>query len=129
MIVKGTKQLGSFKRGVNIYVPKKKVIVPAAPSGIVAATAGNLIITFADQSFITYNKFSNSNWAYFNEGEPSYRLAYDFWKTNEWTLTKESEFGSILVQAENSFTGSSTIPIDGWFYTIDNGSSVTITAA
>ena len=32
MIVKGTKQLGSFKRGVNIYVPKKKIIGGASQS-------------------------------------------------------------------------------------------------
>ena len=30
MIVKGTKQLGSFKRGVNLYIPKRKT--SAAPS-------------------------------------------------------------------------------------------------
>jgi hypothetical protein len=37
MIVKKTKQLGSFKRGINLYVPKKR-IVPAAPSGIPVST-------------------------------------------------------------------------------------------
>ena len=40
MIVKGTKQLKSFKRGVNIYVPKKKIIqsISAPPSLPVATT-------------------------------------------------------------------------------------------
>ena len=27
MIVKGTKQLGNFKRGINLYVPKKRTVV------------------------------------------------------------------------------------------------------
>ena len=27
MIVKGTKQLGNFRRGINLYVPKKRTVV------------------------------------------------------------------------------------------------------
>jgi hypothetical protein len=37
MIVKKTKQLGNFKRGINLYLPKKR-IVSAAPSAIPVAT-------------------------------------------------------------------------------------------
>ena len=40
MIVKGTKQLGNFKRGINLYVPKRRSA--AAPSASV--TAGSLFI-------------------------------------------------------------------------------------
>ena len=42
MIVKKTKQLGSFKRGINLYVPKR--IVSAAPSGIPVAGTNQINI-------------------------------------------------------------------------------------
>jgi len=45
MIIKGTKQLGSFKRGINIYVPKKKIVIPPAPSGIPVASTERVNVT------------------------------------------------------------------------------------
>jgi hypothetical protein len=62
MIVKGTKQLGSFKRGVNIYVPKKKVIVPAAPSGIPVASTNsiNVVDTFGYNGTIALSKINST---------------------------------------------------------------------
>ena len=41
MIVKGTKQLGNFKRGVNLYIPKRR---SAAPSGIPVASTASVVI-------------------------------------------------------------------------------------
>ena len=60
MIVKGTKQLGNFKRGVNLYVPKRKT--SAAPSGIpVASTASVVVANIASpygDTNQTYTKIS-----------------------------------------------------------------------
>lgn len=42
MIVKGTKQLGNFKRGVYLYIPKRKTT--AAPSGIEVATTASVTV-------------------------------------------------------------------------------------
>lgn len=42
MIVKGTKQLGNFKRGVNLYIPKRRSA--AAPSGIPVASTASVVI-------------------------------------------------------------------------------------
>ena len=50
MIVKGTKQLGNFKRGINIYVPKR-ISTPPAPSGIPTATANSIILQSGDSVF------------------------------------------------------------------------------
>ena len=49
MIVKGTKQLGNFKRGVNLYVPKRRSA--AAPTGIPTATANSIILQSGDSFF------------------------------------------------------------------------------
>lgn len=57
MIVKGTKQLGNFKRGINIYVPKR--IVAPAPSGIVVASTNQIIVTNAGSFNGTYIKRSS----------------------------------------------------------------------
>jgi hypothetical protein len=44
MIVKKTKQLGNFKKGINLYVPKKR-IVSAAPSGLPVASTASVVIS------------------------------------------------------------------------------------
>ena len=54
MIVKGIKQLGSFKKGVNIYVPKKKIVVPAAPSGIPVASTNQIRLTTTNSYYNSY---------------------------------------------------------------------------
>ena len=41
MIVKGTKQLGSFKRGINLYIPKKSISEPEPPPPLTASFAYN----------------------------------------------------------------------------------------
>jgi len=52
MIVKGTKQLGSFKRGVNIYVPKKKIIGGASQSPYQYIPTTSYTSTFQDSNLI-----------------------------------------------------------------------------
>jgi hypothetical protein len=41
MIVKKTKQLGNFKKGINLYVPKKRIV---SPSGIPVASTASVIV-------------------------------------------------------------------------------------
>jgi|GEM_PF-5326133 len=43
MIVKKTKQLGNFKKGINLYVPKKRIV--SAPSGIPVASTTQVNLT------------------------------------------------------------------------------------
>ncbi len=124
MIIKGTRQLGSFKRGINLYVPKRR-ITSAAPSGIVAATAGNLIISFGYFSGETYTKNNNTLWTFsFGEGEYQ-RLQWNGFTPNTWTL--DANNGDFV--ATNPSTNSLIIPTTGWTYTIGSGPAITITAA
>jgi hypothetical protein len=44
MIVKKTKQLGNFKKGVNLYVPTRRR-VSAVPSGIPVASTASVVIS------------------------------------------------------------------------------------
>jgi hypothetical protein len=57
MIIKGTRQLGSFRRGINLYVPKRR-IASAAPSGIPVATTNtiNVVDTFGYNGTIALSK-------------------------------------------------------------------------
>jgi hypothetical protein len=57
MIVKKTKQLGNFKKGINLYVPKKR-IVPAVPSGIPVASTNQIVVTNAGFFNGTYTRRS-----------------------------------------------------------------------
>ena len=61
MIVKGTKQLGNFKRGVNLYIPKRR---SAAPSGIVVATTNtiNVVDTFNIGQTISLTKIDSTEY-------------------------------------------------------------------
>ena len=61
MIVKGTKQLGNFKRGVNLYVPKRR---SAAPSGIPVASTNtiNVVDNFYINQTIALAKVSSTEY-------------------------------------------------------------------
>jgi hypothetical protein len=63
MIVKKTKQLGNFKKGINLYVPKKR-IVSAAPSGIPVATTNtiNVVDNFYINQTIALAKVSSTEY-------------------------------------------------------------------
>jgi len=125
VIVKGTKQLGNFKRGINLYVPKRKT--SAAPSGIVAATAGDLIISFGYFETATYTKISNIFWDFiFGEyNSESQILQWNSFIPNTWTLVTNN--GETV--ATNPSTNSLIIPTTGWVYTVGSGHAITITAA
>jgi len=98
----------------------------AAPSGIVAATAGNLIISFGYFSGETYTKISNTFWN-FNFGEEGefQRLSYNIFYELAWAL--DANNGQVV--ARNPSTNPLIIPTSGWTYTDGAGPEVTITAA
>jgi len=98
-----------------------------APSGIVAATAGNLNIDFAYFSGTTYTKISNTFWNFnFGEGDSEYqRLQWNDFISNTWTLDVNN--GDTV--ATNPSTNPLIIPTSGWTYTVGAGPTVTITAA
>ena len=116
MIVKGTKQLGNFKRGVNLYVPKRR---SAAPSGIPVASTSQIIVT-STNSFIgsaPFNKIIET--AFVSSLDGAAGLEYIF---GAWTFYYD---GSQIALATNP---AGYIPTAG--YTIfDGGGSITITAA
>ena len=81
MIVKKTKQLGNFKKGINLYIPKRKT--SAAPSGIgfPATVTSSYYGQMARNSGTTGNQtgtpgFISSKWYYYDntqyneEGQP-----------------------------------------------------------
>jgi hypothetical protein len=110
--------------GLNLSVPR---IGAAAPSGIVAATAGNLIISFGYFSGETYTKNNNTLWTFsFGEGNSEFqRLQWNTFISNTWTL--DTNNGEIV--ATNPSTNSSIIPTTGWTYTVESGPTITITTA
>jgi len=111
--------------GLGVQTIRKVGGGGAAPSGIVAATAGNLIITFAYFNDTTYTKISNTLWKFdFGDGEYQ-RLEWNGLIPNTWTLDVNN--GDPL--AVNPSTNYLIIPTTGWIYTINSGPSITITAA
>jgi len=98
----------------------------AAPSGIVAATAGDLIIDFGYASGEIYTKNNNTLWVYnFGEESEFQRLSYNVFSALAWAL--DTNNGEIV--ATNPSTNPLIIPTTGWTYTVGAGPAVTITAA
>jgi len=96
------------------------------PSGIVAATAGDLIIDFGFASGEIYTKNNNTLWLYnFGEESEFQRLSWNIFSANAWAL--DTNNGEIV--ATNPSSNSLIIPITGWTYTVGSGPAVTITAA
>jgi hypothetical protein len=133
MIVKKTKQLGNFKKGINLYVPKKR-IVSAAPSGIPVASTNDIIISNIPDAYgnansggsVTCGKYNTSNYhnPSFNNGFEG-TMSIDF-SNNQWVLYltyfDQGEFYSSFPSYSAGI--SSIIPIVGW-----SPIAITITAA
>jgi hypothetical protein len=100
---------------------------PIIQAGIVAASAGNLIIDFGYFNGQTYTKANNTLWSFsFGEGNSEYqRLQWNGFYINTWTLDVNN--GEIV--ATNPSTNSAVIPTNGWIYTVGDGPAVTITSA
>jgi len=110
---------------IEAYLMDKYAIAPL-PSGIVAATAGNLNISFGYFDPETYTKLNNTEWRFlFSMGEEFQMLEWNISIPNTWTLTHSNgEF-----EATNPSTNSLIIPTTGWTYTVGSGPAITITAA
>jgi hypothetical protein len=97
----------------------------AAPSGIIASTAGDLIISFGYFSDTQYAKASNTYWD-FNYGDGEYQqLTWNSVIANTWVL----DVNNGEIRATNPSTNSLIIPTTGWTYTVGVGPDITITAA
>ena len=110
----------------------RRIKAGAAPSGLPAASTGNLIITFADVSNGTAAKINNEYWYVFiDSGGEEVVLQ---WTGTIWTLQRvvngeySGPFGS---EANNNTSTSAIIPTTGWIYTVTGYGSpaITITAA
>ena len=103
----------------------RKVGGATAPSVIVAATAGDLIISFGYFENQTYTKLSNTQWQFnFGEGE-SQTLSWNIFSPLAWAL--DANNGDIV--ATNPSVNPLIIPTTGWTYTVGDGPAVTIAAA
>ena len=96
--------------------------ITAAPSGIVAATAGDLTIDFGYWSGGGYSKLSNTYWVM---GGEAHQLTWNTDIANTWVL----DAGNGEIRATNPSSDSTIIPTSGWTYTIGSGPAITITAA
>ena len=115
MIVKKTKQLGNFKRGINLYVPRRS---SSAPSGIPVASTTSIIIT-GDVSYLgTYARVSQpNNITNQNSGEADYLVfnggTYLYRNPNQ--TFGQFDFGATILFAPNSIVkdgggaGSNTV--------------------
>jgi len=111
--------------GLGVQSVRKIKSGGAAPSGIVAATAGNLIISFGYFDPDIYTKLSNTQWRIsFGEGEFQ-QLTWNIDILGTWVL--DANNGEI--RATNPSVNPLIIPTTGWTYTIGAGPAVTITAA
>ena len=101
----------------------------AAPSGIVAATAGNLVITFDNfPSPPTYGKSSNTFWVY-GEGDYAWYLQWDLDSDSKWALRNDLYGNDPVAAAKSPVATSAIIPTTGWVYTEGSGPAITLTAA
>ena len=113
--------------GLGLSIGAKNAITAGstAPSGIVAATAGNLTIDFGYFSGSIYSKLSNTQWRVaFGDGEFQ-QLTWNIDIANTWVL--DANNGEI--RATNPSSDSTLIPTSNWTYTIGAGPAITITTA
>jgi len=114
MIVKKTKQLGNFKKGINLYVPRRR-IVSAAPTGIPVATTNNIIVSNSSQVGGSY--FKQSSTSYMGPGF-SKELIWQYEVPNRWTLIN---FVSRFTAVHPTWSDQTQIPASGW----PNGETIT----
>ncbi len=103
MIVKKTKQLGNFKRGINLYVPKKR-IVSAAPSAIPVATT--TIVNISVPSIGLDGVFTKNTPDAWN-GPSTYALQF----VGDWQIVLD---GDAVVVNDLEIQTVNYIPQTGW---------------
>jgi hypothetical protein len=111
MIIKDTRQLGSFRRGIDLYVPKRRV-VSAAPSGIPVATTNSVIVSNSTPTQVggTYSKQTPET--YRAGGAFTRFLIWNYEVPNRWTLINFSTgFGPVV---HPTWSDQTQIPTSGW---------------
>ena len=129
MIVKGTKQLGNFKKGINLYIPKRKT--SAALTTLPLSTPN---LYFSGLTF--YNPYTvySSIFSQINFDNPYTRYSNEIWRGGRYAYVQEElnyvggswnlrtncdlfdgydSFESTILVATNS-ASSSAIPLTGW---------------
>lgn len=123
MILKDTKQLGNFRRGINLYVPKKR-IVSAAPSGIPVATPSSVIVAGSPDGFNgTYEKILETQWQQIID--PNKQIIWDSEDVgipNRWSL---ANFDTNFYVTHQTWSDQTQIPASGW----PNGETITAALA
>ena len=117
MIVKKTKQLGNFKKGINLYVPKR--IVPAAPSGIPVASTSQIIVT-STNSFITSGLFDKQTASYFQSSVDEFHFL-EYVGSDRWAFFNSG------TEVAFAISPAGYIPASGYTILVGGG-SITITA-
>jgi len=104
MIVKKTKQLGNFKRGINLYVPRRS---SSAPAGIPTATTTiiNISVPSYEGFYSNFQKSLAGNW----EG-PSLQSALIFTGTR-WEINYLGDVFSLNTLASQTVN---FIPQTNW---------------
>jgi hypothetical protein len=132
MIVKKTKQLGNFKRGINLYIPRRRS--SSAPAGFPDVASTNQI-AITNITGIMFSVANNGIGTYTKNGAlnpnlPTYSPYYAFdtedsagigFAEGRWYLFYWSD--DLYQHATNFSSDPTTIPTTGWI------ESVTITAA
>jgi hypothetical protein len=133
MIVKKTNQLGNFKKGINLYVPRKRI--SAAPTTLPLSTPN---LYFSGLTFVPNEQYRNGNFInpYQKQSDTLWRAQNQsfgrlFFSQNYWLLrvnmeVYDEEYGSWIPydgQAAYCASNGSSIPLIGWQY---GGSGFTV---
>lgn len=128
MIVKKTKQLGNFRRGINLYIPTGRTSAPIIPQGINVATTSAFVAEFYETFYnlIGSNGYftKNSSSEFSLDGTNNRYLSYG----GNWYVWDFSGKNPQEIYQNTSATNPLFIPETGWnglakFYT---GTSPTI---
>lgn len=118
MIIKGTKQLGSFRKGINLSpLPEIRArenrLAPPTPTPTPAAEVcvSNSSFGFLDGTY-TYNAATNQ-WIKDNS-------RYLFYYNTQWIIGTQYEGGGYNVQATNSAPNGINPPTTGWIDQFSN---------
>ena len=127
MIVKGTKQLANFKRGVNLYIPKRSGIPVAGINSIIVNgetyTKANGIVYYIERESVSDEVFGCTNDCGTNSVQDAIVYGDGSWKLEVNWLNGGFFEGYSYVLSTNPSSNSNFIPTAGW------SPSITITAA
>jgi len=116
MIVKKTKQLRSFKKGINLYVPRRRS--SSAPSGIPVASTNRVYFEGGVNNYFgyVYKSFEteyNGSESPYNDYYYEVQIAFF---SGVWTVRERYTFdGNVLSERNSTASGiAGYIPTSGW---------------